>query len=98
MATVRIALECLLHLQRQTIEAAPHVGVATRQPDARARRDRYHRRRLPLASAFISADTVEGSTAPVIRIRLPPANSISITPAGSGVGNVEGAGDATTGS
>jgi len=28
MATMRIVLEHLLHLQRQTVEAAPHVGVA----------------------------------------------------------------------
>ncbi len=36
--------------------------------------------RLPFASAFISAETVEASTDPEIRIRPPPANSISITP------------------
>lgn len=40
-------------------------------------------------SAFISADTVEAATRPMIRIRPPPANSISITPDGS----EDGAGD-----
>jgi hypothetical protein len=49
---------------------------------------------LPFDSAFISADTVEASTAPVIRIRPPPTNSISITPAVAG----EASGDATSGS
>jgi hypothetical protein len=39
---------------------------------------------LPCASAFISADTVEASTGPEIRIRPPLANSISMTPAFSG--------------
>jgi len=45
-----------------------------------------HRRRLLFASAFISADTVNASTGPVIRIRPPVANSISITSALSGKG------------
>src|SRR5436190_9517973 len=80
MPAVRIALERLLYHQCQAIKALAHVGVAGRQPDPRAARDRDHRRRLPFASAFISADTVAASTAPVIRIRPPPANSISITP------------------
>src|SRR5438552_12657842 len=84
MLAVRIALERLLHHQRQAIKTLAHVGVAGRQPDPRAARDRDHRRRLPFASAFINADTVEPSTGPVIRIRPPPANSISITPARSG--------------
>src|ERR1019366_2312503 len=45
MAIVRIVLECLLNLQRQAIEAAPHVCVAARQPDPRTTWDRDHRRR-----------------------------------------------------
>jgi hypothetical protein len=49
---------------------------------------------LLFATAFISAATVEASTAPVIRIRPPVANSMSMTPALSGVG----AGDAGPGS
>ena len=63
-----------------------HVGVAGRQPDPRPIRHRDHRRRLTFASAFISAVTVGASTAPVIRIRPPVANSISITPALSATG------------
>src|SRR5262245_29022577 len=81
MPAVRITPQRLLHQQRQTIKALAHIRVAGRQPNPRAARDRDHRRPLPLASAFINADTVEASTAPVIRIRPPPANSISITPA-----------------
>src|SRR5712691_974428 len=69
MAAVGITLERLLHRQRQAIEAASHVGVAGRQPNPRTARDRDHRRRLLFASAFISADTVDASTGPVIRIR-----------------------------
>src|SRR5262249_4936289 len=98
MATVRIALECLLHLQRQAVKAAPHVGMATRQPHPRARRDRYHRRRLPFASACISADTVAAATPRGTRPHPPPETSISMTPAGAGAGSVEGKGEATTGS
>jgi len=99
MATVRIALERLLHQQRQAIKTLTHVGMTARQPNSRASRDRDHRRRLLFASAFISADTVDASTAPVIRIRPPLANSISITPAlsGGGRGTVPGSGAIATG-
>jgi hypothetical protein len=45
---------------------------------------RDHRRRLPLVSAFVSVDTIQTSIEPEIRVRPPPANSISITPALSG--------------
>ena len=78
MATVRIMLERLLHLQRQAIEAAPHVCVTARQPDPRIAWIRDHRRRLARVRALISADTVERLTGPVIRIRPPVASSISI--------------------
>src|SRR4051794_2117896 len=84
MPIVRIAPERLLHHQRQTIKTFAHVGMACRQPHSRSARDRDHRRPLPFTSAFISADTVGTSTAPVIRIRPPLANSISMTPGGSG--------------
>src|SRR5262245_60037499 len=93
MPIVRVALEHLLHLQRQAIKTLAHVALAARQPDPRAVRDRDHRPRLPFASAFINADTTVGATAPVIRIRPPPANSISITPAAS----CEAAGPAAAG-
>src|SRR5262245_49103723 len=94
MSAMRIAPERLLHQQRQAIKALAHVGVAGRQPDPRAARDRDHRARSPFASAFISADTVRASTDPVMRIRPPVANSISIEPAGSGTTGI--AGDAGT--
>ena len=84
MAIVRIVLECLLNLQRQAIEAAPHVCVAASQPDPRTAWDRYRRRRLARVRALISADTVERLTGPVIRIRPPVASSISIALAQTG--------------
>src|SRR5438067_4502302 len=86
MPAVWVALEGLLDQERQAIKTLAHVGVAGRQPDPRAARDRDHRRRLLLASTFISADTVRASTGPVIRIRPPVASSISITPARSAGG------------
>src|SRR5262245_39368379 len=98
MPAVRIAPERLLHQERQAIKALAHIGVASRQPDPRATRDWDHCRRLPFASAFISADTVRASTGPVIRIRPPVANSISIVPPSSdtaGTTGDAGAGSAT---
>jgi hypothetical protein len=62
-------------------EQMPTMGMAGRQPDPRAARHRDHRRRLRFANAFIGAVTFGASTAPVIRIHPPVANSISITPA-----------------
>src|SRR5579863_4907838 len=89
VAAVRIMPQCLLHHQGQAIKSLAHVGVAGCQPNSRTARDRDHRRRLPFASAFISAATVGASTAPVIRIRPPAANSISITPARSATGTCD---------
>jgi len=66
MLAVWIALERLLDHERQAIKTLAHVSVASRQPDPRAARDRYHYRRcLPFISAFISTDTVAASTGPV---------------------------------
>jgi hypothetical protein len=62
-------------------KALAPIDVAGRQPHPCAVWGWDHRRRLPFASAFISADTVEASTDPEIRIRLPLGNSISMTPA-----------------
>jgi hypothetical protein len=81
LPAMRIALQLLLHHQGQAIKAFAHVSVTGCQPHLDATRDRDHRCRLFFVSALISADTVEASTAPVIRIRPPAANSISITPA-----------------
>src|SRR5258706_7581363 len=84
LPAVRIALELLLHQERQAIEAPPHVGGARRQPHPDAGRKRDHDRRSFAISAATAADTAAASTAPVIRTRVPPASSISITPTGSG--------------
>src|SRR5262245_43899468 len=81
LAVVGIALERLLHQQRQAIEALAHVGVAGRQPHLRSVRDRDRHRRRP-ARAAITATTVAASAAPLIRSRAPLANSISISPLG----------------
>ena len=75
MPAVRITLERLLHQQRQAIKALAHVGVPSRQPDPRAARGQDHRRRLPFASTFVSADTVEASTGS------PADGMVTITPA-----------------
>src|SRR5258706_1631884 len=74
-----VALEGFLHQQGQRVHAAAHVGVAGRNPHAHARRNGNHRGR-PSASAATAAVSVAASTAPVIRIRAPAANSISIAP------------------
>src|ERR1700746_1275191 len=78
---MRITPQRLLNHKRQAIKSLAHVGVAGGKPNSCTTRHRDHRRRLPFASAFISAVTVGASTVPVIRIRTPVANSISITPA-----------------
>src|ERR1700674_1744783 len=44
IADERIAPECLLYLQGETVHAAPHVGPTDREPDAHARGNRDHRR------------------------------------------------------
>src|SRR4051812_7422021 len=44
IASMGIAAERLLHLQRQAVHATPHVGVAHRQPDPDARGNRDHPR------------------------------------------------------
>ena len=60
---------------------APHVGVAGRQPDPGARRERDHRRRRAFITAATAAVTAAGSTAPSILTRTPPDSAISIEPA-----------------
>src|SRR6478736_1549100 len=84
MPIVRIALERLLHQQRQAVEALAHVGMASRQPHLHPGRKRNHRRRPVLAMLVIIAITREGSAVPVIRTLDPFANSISIIP-GDGI-------------
>src|SRR5436305_12412477 len=74
IAGVRIAPERLLHLQRQPVHAAPHVGPADRQPHAHPARNRDHRR----ASASRTRRSALPSTPAPTRTRYPPGTSISI--------------------
>src|SRR4051812_50135510 len=76
MARVRIALEHLLHQERQPVHALAHVGAAGGQPDPRPARERDHR---PASAPATTA----GSAGPVIRTRSPPASSTSIRPGGA---------------
>ena len=73
---MRIAPQRLLHLQRQSVHAAPHVRVADREPHADAGRNRDHR-----ASASITQRNASSSTSRSTRTRRPPPSSISIMPA-----------------
>ncbi len=71
---VRIALQLLLHLERQTLHATTHVRVARRDPNPASRRYRDHDR-----NAFkVAAITTEGASA-LIRTRT-PFRSTSMTP------------------
>src|SRR5437868_6249387 len=79
VAAMRIALEGFLHPQGQRVHPAAHVGVAGRNPHPHPGGNRDHRRHSS-ASAATTAVTAAASTAPVIRIRAPAANSISIVP------------------
>jgi hypothetical protein len=74
-----ITLEGFLHQQGQRVHAAAHVGMARRDPYPDPHRNCDHCRR-PSASAATAAVNIAGSTAPVIRIRAPFTNSISIAP------------------
>src|SRR3546814_14098414 len=100
MAAQRIPPQHLLHLQGKRWEALAHIGVAGRQPHPHARGNRDHRRR-PSASAATAAVSVAWSIEPVIRIRVPLANSISMAPppagpAGAGTGSAASGSRATT--
>src|SRR4051794_16582953 len=90
MAGVRVALEHLLHLEREPVHALAHVGAAGGQPDPRPARERDHRP----ASARSAAVTVAGSGAPEMRTRPPSASSISISPKGAGTASATDGGAA----
>src|SRR4051812_44586398 len=79
IAGVRIAPQCMLDLERQAVHAAPHVGVANRQPHPHARRHRDHRR----DSALRTAAAKSAGTDPGIRTRTWPS-STSIAGAAQG--------------
>ena len=81
VTAIGIMLQHLLDLQCQAVHATAHVGVAGRQPDPRAGRQRDHRRRRRFfITAPSAAVTAAGSTAPSILTRTPPASVISIRP------------------
>src|SRR5215472_17535122 len=71
---MRVAPQSLLHLDRQAVHSASHVGVPDRQPHSHTRWDWDHRR----ANASMTAAAKAGDTAAGIRTRALPANSISI--------------------
>src|SRR3954453_5164243 len=82
-----VALERLLHQQRQRTEPFPHVGVAGRQPDPHAARNRDHRQRPPAVRAAITFANVVASGAPstVTRTCLPKQMAIEAGGATGGV-------------
>src|SRR5690606_3620372 len=81
IAPVRIALQLLLHGQRQTIEAFAHVGVAGRNPDLHALWNRDHRRSNTASTRSSAAMSTLASNV----TRAPVKSAISIRPAGVGV-------------
>ena len=62
---MRVPTERLLHLQRQPVHAAPHIGAANRQPDPHARGNRDHRR----SSTSSTSRSAEALTPLPIRTR-----------------------------
>src|SRR2546430_3090830 len=64
-----------LHECRESIEPFAHVSRAGREPHLNARRQCNHRRRV-----FSTRFRSNASTVPCSRTRIPPANSISMTP------------------
>nr|WP_247973407.1 hypothetical protein [Bradyrhizobium sp. 195] len=79
VAPVRVSRERFLHQQDQRVHAATHIGVAGRNPHPHARRNGITVGAY-LRGAATAAFSVAASTSPVIRIRAPAANSISIDP------------------
>src|ERR1700730_4856636 len=73
IAAVWIALEHLLHLQRQAGHPTPHVGMARRDPHPNPGRQRDHR----AASALMIADTKSLGAVRAKRTRMSRAGSIS---------------------
>src|SRR5258708_38336807 len=73
--TVRVALQHLLHQQRQAVEATAHVRHTARQPYPRLRRQPDHR-----PNARNTRPSADSSTAASTRTRTSPPSSISIEP------------------
>src|SRR5256886_4609978 len=83
MSAQRIAPQHLLHQQRQTRKALPHIGVTGRQPYTHAARKRDHARSSTARTRASAAESTPLSTT----TRRPHANTISIrlaTPTGQG--------------
>src|SRR5260370_39701321 len=74
IAGMRALAERLLHLQRQSVHAAPHIGAADRQPDPDARGYGDHRR----SSTSSTSRSAEALTPFPVRTRQPPTSSISL--------------------
>src|SRR5712692_9717836 len=77
LATQRIALQYLLHLQRQARKALPHVGVAGRQPNPNSGRKWDHG---SVSSPRRIRNKASISTSRSTRTRRPFALTISIRP------------------
>ena len=77
MSAQRIAPQHLLHQQRQTRKALPHIGVTGRQPYPHAARKRDHARSSTARTRASAAESTPLSTT----TRRPHANTISIRPA-----------------
>jgi hypothetical protein len=96
IASMRITLEALLHKQRKAPEAAPHVRMPCRKPDAHIPRDCEHQRVMASMTVF----TNPASATSKIRSRAPLSKSNSMTGerlkiASSGYLRLSGPGDAT---
>ncbi len=72
---MRIAMQRLLHLQRQPVYAASHVRRLDRKPHTHAGRRQDHPRRTDITRRSAAAFTPSST-----RTRTPPLNSISINP------------------
>ena len=84
IARVWIAMETLLHLHRQPVHPAPHIGVAGGDPDPDTARNRDHR-----ASNRSAVDTSASGACAMICTRARPI-SITIAAAGAtGVADAE---------
>jgi hypothetical protein len=73
VASMRIAFQSFLNLDRQAVHAASHVGVADRQPHSHTRWNRDHRRANASTTAAAKAATLmpgsERGHCPQIRSR-----------------------------
>src|SRR5204863_1297398 len=78
VARERVLLQHLLRQHRETVEAAAHVGYATRQIDAHAGRHRDHH--APPARAATTRESVAGSMLSSTLTTRPFESAISISP------------------